>query len=551
MQTALAVPPIIKYAGPAMIEVPGRTRARSLPFVRVCCAALFSQVLCTAPALADDRTEDLVAKAEWLERRGQNEQAQELLRRAAQGQPKSELVAMARAQAYLSAKNPFWALKVLGEFIAQSPPACASRALAAWIHIHQANLDPAEQILDATECEHAEESKLRILLLRTEIAELRRDRAEAKELLLRARGISTRYTEDDDRLVRLLAKYDAEHEPALAFKLELGAGWASRGIGTLPLDLSVPNRAAGSAFLGADLRTRLVAAGGASVRPVAEAELHLEQYLETPARDLSSRQPLVRFGAEIGRDPRRLFVAYAADFVNIDGGSQYSYGSFSYSQAHRLEYRIQLGRSLQTYGSFGRRWFWQSARSRLESELGLSKTFAVSDLVTLLTGFDWRVYKAEANPYDQVGATLRAGLDISLPKGFELHESVSVSEDVFPRSAGYFDPGTLDHRRDTLVRAAVGLLGPETLGVRVGVAYGYAKRDSSANPYDFSDNRGILSVTWQSDSDRLRVRRIPKAGRVAMPYPDDEPKSEARHDTDVIEVIRKEETERSNTSCMK
>jgi hypothetical protein len=534
-----------------MIEVPGRTKAKRLPVARLLCAALVTPLLCTAPALADDNPQDIVAKAQWLEERGQSEQAQELLRRAAQGQPKSELIAMARAEAYLFVNNPFWALKVLGEFIVENPPACAARALAARVHVREANLEPAEQVLDAAECERVEASKLRILLLRTEIAELRQDRRLAKGLVLRARESTTRYAEDDRRLGRLVAKYDAANEPMLGFQIDLGAGWASHGTGTLPLDLPTPKKAAGSAFLGADLRVRLVPANWASWRPVAETELHLAQYLEAPASDLSFRQPLVRLGAEVGRGPRRVFFAYAADAINIDGGSQYSYGSFAYSQAHRLEYRILLDHSLRAYGSFGRRWFWQSDRTRLESEHGLSKAFAVSELVTLLTGIDGRVYKANDSAYDQVGATLRAGLNVAMPKGFELHESVSVSWDVFPRSAGYFDPKTLDYRRDTVVRLGVGLLLPETLGLRLGVAYGYANRDSSANPYDFSDHRGMLSATWQSDTDRLQVRRIPKSGRVVMPYPDDEPKGESRTATEVIQVIQKDETERRNTSCLK
>jgi hypothetical protein len=534
-----------------MIGLRGRTRPLPLRSTAFLAAALLAATLRVAPAMADDGPAAIVQQAQWLEQRGQNEQAQELVRRAAQTQPGNELLALARAQAYLADKNPFWALKVLGEFIAQQPPACAARALAARIHVQEANLEQAEHVLDEPECERPEESKLRRLLLRTEIAELRGDRTEARRQVLLAEATNRRYAEDDRRLMRLSATYDPHHRPALGFKLDLGVGWASQAMASVPLDLATKSRHSGSALLGMDLQARWIPISWPAWRPVAEVELHLAQYLETPAKDLSSRQPILRLGLELGRGPRRLVVAYAADWVNLEGGNEYPYSSFAYSQAHRLEFRIELDPSMLAYGAFGRRRFWQAERSRVESEQGLSKTFVVSDTVRLTTAGAWRFYSADRSAYDQVGATLHTGLDVSLPKGFELREALALSAEFFPRSEGYFDPSHWQKRRDALVHVTVGLSAPETLGVRLGLLYGYTNRNSLANAYDFTDHRAILALTWQSDSDQLRVRRIPKTGRVSMPYPDDESQAGPKTKAAVIEVIEHDQAERRSTSCMK
>jgi hypothetical protein len=533
------------------IEKNRRLNTQALAAVVVATLGIAGSRAEAAPAAGTDEPRALVDKAEWLLQRGQVEAAQELVTRAAAGRPDFEPYALARAKAYLTEQNPFWALKVLGEFIAQHPPACAARAFAARVHIQEANLDQAEQILDAPECERADESRLRILLLRTELAELRGEREKALRLVTSAQMTNHRYVEDDLRLARLDSLYVAHREPTLAFRLELGAGWASRGIGTLPLDLATPTVHSGSPFVGMDLSARLVPLTFATWRPVAEVELHLAQYLDTPAKAYSSRQPLVRWGLEFGRRDRKLLMAYAADWVNLDGGSQYPYDGFAYSEGQRGELHLTIDGSFHAYGSLGYRRFWQSDRSRLETNQGLSRSLRLSDTLNLTLGREFRAYLGNHSAYTQVGATLYAGLDVTMPKGLLLQETVALGRDVFPRSEGYFAADVHETRRDTLVRVSVGLTTPEWLGLRFGFTYGYANRDSNIAAYDYADHRGVISVAWQSDSERLRVDRIPKSGRVPLPYPDDETKVTAKSNAEVIEVIRQDERQRDHTSCMK
>lgn len=502
-----------------------------------------------SPVVAQEDPSATIEKAQWLRDRGQGDQAQELLRRVAEQHPDVEAFAVARGQAYLADNNPFWALKVLGEQITRHPPACAARALAARVHIREANLEPAEQILEAPECSQNAETKLRFLLLRGEIAELRGDWRSARDSLLAAVEVRRRYEEDDQRLRRLLAQQDPSRQPALAVSLDLGAGWSSHGAGALPIDLPLGNRRSGSALVGMDLQTRWIPISGEMLRAVAEAELHLAQYLETPTKALSSRQPLLRVGLSLGRGKTRSYLAYATDWIFLDGGSSFPKDGFAHSSAHRFETRTQVAGGFMARTSVGYRSFWQSERNRRENEVGLSKTFDLSNQLRFTLGTSSRVYRAKQRAYDQFGATGLVGLDITMPLGFALHETLALSYDVFPRSTGYF--GSATPRRDKSIRVGLALSSPEVLGLNFGLHYGYVDRASNATPYEFADHRTLLTATWQVDSDSLTVKRIPKAGRTPLPYPDDENPNGAKTKAEVIEVIRQDESQRRDSSCMK
>lgn len=506
-------------------------------------------ILWAAQATAEGDLSASIEKAEWLVQRGQNEQAVELLRRVAVANPGSEAVAMARAKAYVADKNPFWALKVLGEYILQYPPACAARAMAARVHIEEANLEPADRMLDAPACERAQESKLRFVLLQSELAELRGERGRVSAFVETADGIRRRYVEDDARLTRLLGRLDPYRQPAFVGQIDVGTGWASHGTTTLPIDLPTGHRQTGALLLGTDLAVRWIPIAGKAIRPVAEAELHLVQYLDAPEKDFSSRQPILRLGASFGRGPRRSFVAYATDWVILDGGARFPNDAFSYSNGHRLETRTEVGKSFVAHSAFGYRSFWQTERNRRESAIGMAKSFELSDQLRFTMGADSRVYFADRNAYDQVGATGSVGLHIALPKGFSLQESLAVGYDFFPRSAGYFAPS--DPRLDSIVRVNVGLSSPELLGLRFGLHYGFMQRESNAQAYDFTDHRGLLTVSWVTDSDRWRVERIAPSGRVTLPYPDDDVHHAAKTKSEIFEIIQRDESQRRGSSCMK
>lgn len=491
-----------------------------------------------------------VERASQLESHGHKDQARELLRRMAALQPKSELLALARADAYLNDKNPFWALKILSEFMAANPPACAAHALAARVHIQQANLDQAEQLLDTPDCEQPEESKLRFLLLKAQIAELRGNRTAAEAQVKQAAALHHRYEEDDDLLQQLQAAYNPYRQPAISWTLDLAGGGTSYGLAGVPVDLAAPRGLGGSALLAVDLSVRALFSQQTSLRTFVDAELKATQLLAAPNRGLSTRQPTVRVGLMLGRGQPTLLAAYAYDLVDIQGGSVGVAGPRIDSEGHRVEYQLRIAPWATATGNVGGRLFEDADRTRFESDHGIVANVNLAQNVRLMLGASGHVYKAQRRVYDQAGAAGFLGLDISVVKGFELRETLSLNGDVFPASRGFFDPLRNQQREDLLVRVGTELWSPETHGLRFGMGYAYTNRNSTANDFDYADHRAMLHLQWQADSDQLSTQRISKQGRIPIRYDDRDAKA-ASQPIEVREILKQDETIRRSSSCLK
>jgi len=505
----------------------------------------------SAPAQALSAAQDSVERARQLENHGHQDQARELLRRMAALQPKSELLALARADAYLNDKNPFWALKILSEFMAANPPACASRALAARIHIQQANLDQAEQLLDTRDCEQPEESKLRSLLLKAQIAELRGNRTAAEAQVKQAAALRHRYEEDDDLLQRLTAVYDPYRQPTVGWTLDLAGGGTSYGLAGVPVDMVAPRGLGGSALLAVELRVRAMFSQQTRLRTFADAELKATQLLATPNSSLSIRQPTVRVGLMLGRGQPNLVAAYAYDFVDIQGGGAGVPGPRIDSEGHRVEYQLRITPWATAAGSIGGRLFEDLDRTRFESDHGIVANLSLAENVRLMFGASGHVYKAQRRVYDQTGAAGFLGLDVSMTKGFELRETLSLTGDVYPASRGFFEPLRNEQREDLLVRVGAELWSPETHGLRFAMGYAYTNRNSTANDFDYADHRAMLHLQWQSDSDQMSTRRISKQGRIPIHYDDSDAKPATQPAVEVREILKQDETIRRSSSCLK
>ena len=466
-------------------------------------------------------------------------------------QPGSELLALARADAYLRDQNPFWALKVLGEFIVAHPPACASRALAAQINIQQANLDQAEQLVGSPDCEQPQETKVRTLLLQAQIAELRGDTKAARAHVRKARALGRRYEEDDDQLAVLIAKYDPYRLPTVSWNLDFAGGGTSNGLAGVPADLIAPHSIGGSSLLAFNLRARAVFSQAPMPRGFADAELRLTQLFSKSNRSLSARQPTFRIGMMIGREQPRLVAAYAYDFVHLEGGDARVPGPGLYSEAHHAEYQLRVAPWATAMGSFGGRMFQDADRTRFESDHGLVANIDVSETLRLTVGASWHVYKAQRKVFDQTGVAGLMGLDILVPKGFELRETVSLVGDLYPASRGFFDPLRSDNRQDLLLRVGAELWGPKVQGLRLGLGYEYTDRSSTAHDYDYADHRALLHLQWQSDSDQLSTRRISAQGRIPMRYDGGNSKVATQPKAEVSDALRQDETLRRSSSCLK
>ncbi|MGC4068244.1 MAG: hypothetical protein QM784_27065 [Polyangiaceae bacterium] len=501
-------------------------------------------------AAAPKSVEEAVRHASWLKGRGHVEEAKELLERWAELSPTSELLAMARADLYLAENNPFWALRVLGAFIEEHGPACEARAQASRIQISQADLEAAEALLDEPACNKTEPLEVRRLLLRAEIAELRGDSKRALELVREAGTHRVRYAEDDARLRKLERAYDPDRLPLFTASLDVGAGWASTGLGHLPLDVATPTRTPKkSALTSVHLLGRWVLPYKPAFRPLAEVEFGGTEILTNRSPDCNYRKSALRLGALIGRGVPRLELAYAFDVASAPGYVDDSHAFAAFSTAHRGEYRLDLGRGFFAFGLLGHRSFADDRLTRVESEQGVLERLELSDTLALETGALLRTYRARSRGFDQVGGSAFVGLTIAAPKGFELRENVTLGADRFPASEGYW--GNSRERRDHLLRVGLALLAPETNLFRFALTYDYVNRDSRVDAYDFEDHRALLEVRFRFDSDDLTKRTIGPEGRVPLQHEKETPKAVEAERMSTREAVQRDEQMRRGSSCLK
>jgi tetratricopeptide (TPR) repeat protein len=495
--------------------------------------------------------EGVFRQATWLKEKGKTEEAKELLERWAEQHPDSERVAMARADLYLAEDNPFWAIKVLTEVVNLRPASCEAKTFIARIQLQQANLEQAEEQLKDSDCDKPEALKVRRLLLRAELAELRNRGEDARRLVALAERHTFRYEEDDRRLAQLERAYEPYRLPLWNFELDAGAGYASTGYGQVPLEVIATQKNQGSAILNLNLRGRVVLPYSRAFRPLAEIEYRNTEQVTSRSRNFSVKNPAFRVGVLFGNGYPRLQLNYAFDFVDFDGQTKTDPNSGKwFSQGHRGEYRLELGNGYVGFGGIGYRDFADPRLTRVESEHGVLKAWTLSETLGISSGATLRAYRAERRAFDQFGGSLFAGLSVQAPLGFTLLESLTVSHDHFPASKYYFTP-TSDNRDDLSVKVQASVLSKVFAGVRMGAAYTYVNRDSSVGFYDFSDHRVLLEVHYRVSYDEARAKRISGEGRVVMRHEKEIPKTAEPESRSVRDALKQDEELRRGSSCLK
>jgi tetratricopeptide (TPR) repeat protein len=500
-------------------------------------------------ASARGAEQDAVARASQLEQAGKFGEAIELLKRARERRPSSESLAVALGAAYWADHNPFWALNVLGEFVAAHPPACQARAWSAWVHVEQANLDEALSALETPECSDPPELRARFLLLRALVAHHRRRTAEVRALLARARAVDRLYAEDKELLEDLGSRYEPGREPWASWSLELGAGFTTDGLAGAPVDEQ--SRAdAESMLLSLGAHVRAVGTNSGPVRPMLEGQLRAHELTRESVRDYSYRLVSIRPGMLLGRSLPRLELRYAAEAVQLQGGDGYDSGPIWYSEAHRIEYDLQPRASLSVFGGAGYRWIRDRVRTRFELDEGLAWVTGLGSLAHLIVGGSARWYSARASAYTELGATLLAQLDARLLDELTIRVNFSLSGDAYPHSEGYFVSADGRERREFLSRGAVGFWWPLESSLRGALEYAYARRDSTATEYSYQDQRLLLRLQWTDDSDEFAHGVVPRKGRVPLETGSSGRATQARG-ASVRELLRQDEAAQRSSSCLK
>jgi hypothetical protein len=250
-----------------------------------------------------------------------------------------------------------------------------------------------------------------------------------------------------------------------------------------------------------------------------------------------------RPGVLLGRGNRRALLAYHYESLLLAGDDRYQKGPLWFYESHRGELEIEVFSGLTVFGGVGKRNFREMGRSRLEADGGIGGGFEVGSRLRLLGALDGRFQDAKNDAYDLRGVSLLISADVRLPRHWSIRAGFLVSEDLYPRSAGYFGPAA---RHDRLFKvSASAFLPPLHNQVKLGLTYEFSDRESTAHPYAYTDHRLLAKLIWTFTADPWLPAAVSPADHVALDYG-----LASREITDrVQDLLRQDEAVQRSSSC--
>jgi hypothetical protein len=450
---------------------------------------------------------------------GQGAQSIPQLKAEIERKPLSTGLRLALARAYLDDGNDFWALRTVAAAADLHPEDCNLSLWLAWIQLRQGAFEQAREVLDGA-CSHWQPELARRALLFAMLEQQVGSHAEAQARLDEARAADFVYPEDRAAIGQLQDKLEPGHAPPLAGRLEVGLGWATNARAGSPSDPIAAAEAKSSPVEQTALWVRFMTPGHSWLRPSLEGEMRSLGYAAAAGRDFSYLTLGGRPGLQLAWGKRRALVAYHYESLLLAGGDRYESGPLWYSDSHRGEVELELSSGLMVFGGLGKRNFREMGRTRNEADGGVGGTFNVGSRTHLLGVLSGRYQDAANDAYDLRGASLLVAADVRLNSRLSARAGLLASGDFYPRSAGYFDPdASTTKRRDLMLKlsasAFMPLLGDQ---VKVGLTYEFSKRDSTAQPYAYTDQRLLAKLIWSFTADPWLPTAASPVDHVAMDY---------------------------------
>ncbi len=454
-------------------------------------------------------------------------------------------LALMRMRAYLDAGNELWAMRTAAEHLSQHPEDREVQAHLAWLYLSQGSLEEARELLHPKEAWRTSALFTRRELLLSFLARHAGDEDAARAHLDAAYGARAAYEEDRAAIAELLAR-DPSFLAPFSGRFELGLGYAANALASSPAELGA---AAGSASALGQLSgwLRLVPARTGVLRPSVELSTRGLGYATGLGQDASYLLLGARPGLVLGGLPQ-LLVAYRYEGLGLAGGDRYDEGPLWFYDTHRGELELSLHPSLTIFGGAGRRLFRELGKSRTEADLGLGGGLLLGRSWRLMGALTGRWYDAVNSAYDTRGGSMLVNAELALPAGLAARIGASFAMDDYPRSAGFFDAASPDvARRDLLARLSLGVLGPAFGdGLRAGLSYEYARRESTTDLYDYDDHRVLAKLQWSFALDPWLPRAVHATAHVPIDYGLDSTVMGER----VQDLLRQDEAAQRSSSCV-
>jgi hypothetical protein len=446
--------------------------------------------------------EPALDKARGLMARGRGAEAIPLLKAEIEREPLSKVPRLLLARAYLDDGNDFWALRTVTAAAELHREDCNLLLWLAWIEIRQGALERARELL-AGACSRWQPDRARRALLLAMVEQQAGSPEQARTWLDEARAADYVYPEDRAAIDHLQNQIEPGYLPPITGRLEVGLGWAANAQAGSPTDPISAGKGKSSPAASTAVWFRFVTPGRSWVRPSAEGDLRALGYSAATGRDFSYVSLGGRPGVQLGRGSRKALLAYHHESLLLAGGDLYQGGPLWFYDSDRGELELELFSRLMVFGGAGKRNFREMGRSRLEVDGGVGGTFDVGTRTHLLGALSGRYHDARNPAYDLRGASLLVAAEIRLPRRYSTRVGLLASGDLYPRSAGYFySAAYTTNRRDLLLKlSAAAFMPPLADQLKVGLSYELATRDSTAQPYAYTDHRLLAKLIWTFTTD--------------------------------------------------
>lgn len=457
------------------------------------------------------------------------------------------------ARAYHAAGNAFWAVRTLRAAIDADPADCQARAWLAWIQLGQGDLDLARESLSAEACPETQADRARWALLLSAIAQAGEDRETEVRLFEEVENFDQVYPEDGRRYGRLLSAYRPDWIEPIHLRAELSLGYTSNVSAGLPT--TEKGADIGSPMLRLDLSTRFVWPLWRSVKPALElaGKLHyLDDFKYGDDVDVDVRlanyfDGSLRVGLQLFFANMHAFVGYRGDLFVLNSPDAYQSAPLPFFEANRLDLELQPGAGFTVFAGAGRREFRQTSRSRTEVDGGVGRSMVLLDRLQLLVALSLRYYRADGSLYDQFGGSALLVGRVGLPAGLMLRAGLTAGLDYYPNAP--LETSNASSGRDLLVKPSLSLWSPSWDGVRLGLAYEYAWRDSTAQvSFSYTEHRTMLQLRWTFGANPWAPDIHEPGGRVPLPWGGG---SGSGWDEERIQdLLRQDEAARRGSSCV-
>ncbi|MCU0290493.1 MAG: hypothetical protein MUF10_00670 [Thermoanaerobaculaceae bacterium] len=480
--------------------------------------------------------------------RGELRPAVERLRGAVARHPDDPVLPLWLARAYLLDGNLFWAERTLHGALDRQGESAVARLWLACVHLRQGDPELAARDLAAAEKPPDGPWVSRKSLAEAFRAHLAADPSTARVALDAVGRRSPVFPEDLPVWSMLQRRLDPWWLDPVSGDMELGIGHTSNALAGSPTDTGATGTS--SALADLELRLRLSTPAATAIRPVLELEVLGHGLHEQEYRELSSLQGAARLGGILTGARHRLLLGIRAERLLLDQSPSL------YAEALRGEVEVEWSDGWLAFAGGGHRDYRDERRTRQEWDAGVGGPVRLLPGASTVMGATVRGSNAHSPAYDLRGASVAAATRFSLGRGVTARVAVSVSWDDYPHSGGPEGEqvfGTTEQRRDLTGKITLGVWLPPWHGLRAGLEWQLARRDSTADDrqgfnFDYRESRPRVLVRWTFSAD-------PWAPPTTRPPADHVPLAwglgpgEHGEDERIIDLLRQDEELRRGSSC--